>query len=160
MSTATIKQGSAISWKSSGGTAVLTLTSLTTTSARQGAKVDLGATFGQRYGYRLLTKWGTAPTANTLLRIAFAFSEDNTNFAGGASGSDGAFSDVDDFKQLLEVPPIVADADTNAQSVVGSFIPHARYVAPVILNDATGQSLSSTAGDHELVIWPIQGDNS
>jgi len=57
----------------------------------------------------------------------------------------------------MEVVPIVADADTNAQTVVGTFIPLGRYVAPVIYNDATGQSLSSTAGDHELTIWPIEG---
>lgn len=158
MSTITSKQGTAITWKTSGGDEVLTLTSLASAAARQGDKTDLGALFGRRYGYRLLTKWAVAPTANTLLRIGLAFSEDDTTFAGGVGASDAAYSDLDDFKQLMEVVPIVADADTNAQCVVGTFVPLARYMVPVFYNDATGQALSGTAGDHVFVIWPINDD--
>ena len=157
MTTFLVQPGAAIAWAAAGGDAVLTLTSLANNAARQGAKVDLGASFAERYGYRFTSKFASAPTADTLLRLFLAFSEDNTTFAGGATGSDAAYSDTDDLANTYELRPIVCDADTDAQTVVGWFEPLGRYVAPIVWNDATGQALSATAGDHALVIWPMQG---
>ena len=151
-----IEPGSATTWAPSGGDAALTLTSLADAAARQGASVDLGTKFAERYGYRLTTKFGSAPTADELVQLFLAFSEDDTTFAAGATGSDAAYSDTDDLANAIELRPLVCDDDTNSQSVVGWFEPLGRYVAPIVLNEG-GQALSGTAGDHELVIWPLKG---
>ena len=97
-----------------------------------------------------------APAFDEVIRVLLAFSEDNSNFAGNVSGTDAAFSDEDELSQLMELRPLVLDGDTASQQVVGVFRTVARYVVPVIFNES-GQSLSSTATDHELVIWPIEG---
>lgn len=149
------KLGTARTWKASGGDAALTLTGLASGSARQGQSLDLGATFAREYGYRLKTAFGSSPTGGTLLRLFLGFSADNSNWPGGLSGSDAAYSDADDLRNLAELAPLVADADTAAQCVVGRFCPAGRYAAPVVYNDATGQALSGTAGDHVLEIWPL-----
>lgn len=156
MATSKVQQGTTITWAASGGDEVLTLTSLASGSARQGDKTDLGATFAARWGFKLTAPWASAPTANTPLRIFWAGSEDNTTFAAGASGSDGAFSDTGDLPNAMELTLLIADADTTAQVLVGTFEPPARYGAPIVYNDATGQALSGTAGDFELVLWPLE----
>lgn len=157
MSTITKKMGTAITWINTGGDEVLTLTSLANGSARQGDKTDLGATFGVEYGFKLSTAIQATPTDGALVRIFMAFSEDDTTFAGGASGTDGAFSAPDALRNVLELTPLVCDNLTTAQIIVGKFTPLARYAAPIVLN-SSGAALSATAGDHELVIWPINGD--
>lgn len=159
MSTQKIKQGTALSWKASGGDAVLTLTSLTNAAGRAGGVIDLGALFARRYSVRHKTKCGTSPAAGKLLRIAFAFSPDNANWPAGVSGSDSAFSDLDLFSQAIEVRPMSLDNSTNSQQSVGSMSPLARYVVPIIWNES-GVALSATAGDHELVIVPLEGDST
>lgn len=156
MATLKVQQGTTKTWAASGGDETLTLTSLASGSARQGDKTDLGATFAARWGFKLTAPWASSPTSGTLLRIFWSGSEDNTTFAAGASGSDGAFSDTDDLRNALELTPVIADADTTAQVLVGTFYPPARYGSPVIWNDGTGQALGGTAGDFEFVIWPLE----
>jgi hypothetical protein len=149
------KQGTAKTIKASSGDATITLTSLANTAARESTQLDLGENFGREYGYRMDSKWAVAPTTGTLLRLFLAFSNDGAAWPGGVAETDQAYGDVDDLRNLIEITPLVADADTNAQAVVNSFRPLARYMCLVVYNDATGQALSSTAGDHVLTCWPL-----
>lgn len=155
MSTTTFSQaqGTTILWTPDSAP-LFDITSLASGSAWQGAAVDLGATFAERYGWRLITKGASAFTAGNPIETYLSFSPDNTNFAGGATGSDGAFSDTDDLANLLNLRGLRCDNDTNAHILVGMFYAMARYVAPVLRN-GSGQALTATDADHRFSIWPL-----
>ena len=135
-------------------TATLTLDSLASGSARQSTVIDLGANHAAEMLVRLRTKWASAPTSGTLLRLFAAWCETNSNYPGGCSGSDAAFSDVDDLRNLDELKPLVADADTDSQVVSCCVRVQARYLILVVYNDATGKALSGTGSDHALTVTP------
>ena len=135
-------------------TATITLASLASGSARQSAVIDLGANHASEVLIRLRAKWASAPTTGTLLRLFAAWCETTSNYPGGCSGSDAAFSDVDDLRNLDELKPLVADADTDSQVVACSVRVQARYLCLVVYNDATGQALSATGTDLELTVTP------
>lgn len=60
-------QGSSVTWAASGGTYLLTLTSLATNTGRKGAAHDFGVNFPHIVRVDLLTRFGTAPTAGKQL---------------------------------------------------------------------------------------------
>lgn len=156
----TIVQGTPIVWKASGGDYLLTCTSVGAGAGRQGAKGDLATNsptageFAPEYNMMFQTKWATAPTVGKPLRLLVAFSPDNTNFPGEVGASDAAFNTSAYLLQMVELRPLYAENDTNAQVYVGIMKPLARYVVPVIRNDSD-QALSSTAGDHILTFTPL-----
>jgi len=134
--------------------ATITLASLASGSARQSAVIDFGANHAAEALIRLRTKWASAPTGGTLPRLFAAWCETNSDYPGGCSGGDAALSDSDDLRNLDELKPLVADADTDSQVVSCYVRVQARYLILVVYNDATGQALSSTAGDHALTVTP------
>lgn len=134
--------------------AAITLASLASGSVRQSAVIDLGANHASEALIRLRAKWAANPTTGTLLRLFAAWCETNSAYPGGCSGSDAAFSDLDDLRNLAELKPLVADADTDSQVASCYVRVQARYLCLVVYNDATGQALSATAGDHELTVTP------
>ncbi len=134
--------------------ATITLASLANAAARQSTVIDLGANHAAEALIRLMTKWASAPTGGSLLRLFAAWCETTSNYPGGCGGSDAAFSDVDDLRNLDELKPLVADADTDSQVVSCTVRVQARYLVLVVYNDATGQALSGTAGDHALTVTP------
>jgi len=148
------KQKTAITWKASGGTAALTLTSLAASAGRKGASADMGAVFAARCVVELLTKFASAPTAATVLEIYWCSSRDNSAFDGGLSSADADFTDTDINKQLHWIGSFIADNTTNAQQQSWLFMLPGRYGFPVVYNGAD-QALSSTAGDHVLTITPL-----
>lgn len=151
------EQGTRKVWATSGGDAVLTLTSLANSAGRAGDAEDLGdgsGRFAVFYRWQLKTKWAVAPTAGNRLRLAFGFSDDNTDWPGSVTGSDAAYSDLDLFRQLVEVRSCPADNTTNAQAFSGIVRALGRYCVPAVYNES-GQALSGTAGDHELSLVPL-----
>lgn len=134
--------------------ATITLASLASGSARQSAVIDLGANHAAEALIRLRTRWASAPTGGTLLRLFAAWCETTSNYPGGCGGSDAAFSDADDLRNLDELKPLVADTDIDSQVVACCVRIQARYLILVVYNDATGQALSGTASDHELTVTP------
>ena len=148
------KQGKDVTWAASGGDEVLTLTSLATVAGRKGDVHDFGATFSQRCRVKLKTDFATSPTAGDPVEVYWASSEDNSDFDSGTAQGDAAFTDTDLNKQLHLVGILAADASTVSQGRSWVFDLPARYGYPVVYN-GTGQSLSSTAADHELVITPL-----
>ncbi len=151
-----IEPGTAKQWLHSGGDEPLILTGLADDAARQGDALDLGASFSEVYGYALVAKPDAAPTLGSLIRLALGMSADGTLWPGGLTGVDGALADpAKRISQLLELRPLVLIDTTGPQSVQGSFRPSGRYVAPVVWLDGIGQPLTSTGGDHKLIIWPL-----
>lgn len=153
--------GTAISWKSTGGDYALTLTSLTNSSARQGAKGDLGSAFARRYAVLFTTAVGSAAANGLTVEVWWAASPHataGTENPGAASGADAAFATSAEYKlQLLFVGALNLsnNAGTSVQKQVFELSPPTRYGMPVVVN-LSGQSLSGTAADHEVRIVPIE----
>jgi hypothetical protein len=148
------KQGTTVTWQASDGTYVLTLTSLATAAGRKGAGHDFGATFPLRARIALKTLFASAPTAGLPVEVYWSSSHDNTDFDAGTAAGDAAMSDTDLLRQLTFVGVLPADNTTNSQQASWVFDIPARYGYPVVFN-ASGQALSSTAGDHVLSLTPL-----
>lgn len=148
------EQQTAVTWKNTGGTQTLTLTSLGAAAGRKGTSNDFGAQTPARVIVELLTKFAVAPVAGATVEVYWCSSRDNTNFDAGQASADAAFTDTDLNKQLHWIGSLIADNTTAAQQQSWMFFLPGRYGFPVVYN-ATGQALSATAGDHVLTITPF-----
>jgi hypothetical protein len=151
--------GTAISWKSSGGTYALTLTSLANAAARQGAKGDLGASWAQRYSVLLTASVAVAAANGTAVELYWATSPTataGTDNPGAATGTDAAFGTPVEYKlQLIYIGSLALsnNAGTGIQRQVFEFFPSCRYGMPIVVN-SSGQALGATATDHEVRLTP------
>lgn len=148
------KQKTPVTWKSSGGSAVITLTSVATSAGRKGASYDFGSPFGARVVIELLTKFGSSPTSGNVVEVWWCSSRDNTNFDAALTSGDAAASDTDVIRQCHWVGNLIADNTTTAQSQSWLFYLPGRYGFPIVFN-RSGQSLSGTAGDHVITVTSI-----
>ena len=82
MATLTLTQGTGVTWKASGGTHVLTLTSLANNTGRKSDAHDFGVNFPNLARVELTTKFAVSPTAGKTIDLYWASSSDNTNFDG------------------------------------------------------------------------------
>jgi len=159
MSTSQLQQGTAITWSTTGDY-TLTLTSLSNGSARQGAKGDLGSTWSNCYHILFTSSVGSAATNGNQIELYWAHSTSataGTDNPGGLSGTDASFGTPGEYKyQLTYVGSINLsnNAGTAVQKQVMFLYPKARYGMPVVVN-SSGQSLGSTAGDHNIVLTPV-----
>lgn len=151
----------ALSWKTSGGTAVITLTSLANNAGRIGAQVDRGASSSaSRYLWRLNTKLGATTTSvvvGNTISIYLATGDVTGTVDGAQSTADAALSSIEkrrnlQFLGVVEVDKTVAAGDQYVGSGICEIA--ARFISPVIINEV-GNTLSATAGDHEFTLTPI-----
>lgn len=158
-----VKQSTAKQWRSSGGDAAITLTSLASNAARQGAKLDLGSTFAARYAVYLDIELTSAPTAGERVELWLAWSNNAT--AGtfnpaGASGTDAAYkaAEEDEWKKQLDFAGVlIATADgsgTIQRQLVGVVDAKSQYVSPIVVNKS-GVALHSTAANHVITLVPL-----
>lgn len=153
--------GSALTWKSSGGTYALTCTSVTNGNGRQGAKGDLGQYRARRWLVEFTSSVGSAATAGNEIELYWAPSTSataGTDNPGGLSGTDATFNTTpDEYKlQLIFLGSLILsnNAGTAIQKQYFFFEPPARYGSPAVVNKS-GQTLGSTAGDHTVTLTPI-----
>lgn len=150
----------AVSFKNTGGTVVLTMTSLANGAGRISAQWDRGT--GSQpglYRWHFRTKAAASLTVGNRVELYFAQANGTgtTDVPGKLGTADAAVSSIEKLRNLG--PPfggISADSTTNGEEQVSSgvcFI-YSRYVSVVVWN-ASGQALSGTAGDHELILTPI-----
>ncbi len=146
----------AITWLASGGTNVLTLTSVAAGAGRQGALDDFGVgAVAQEYAWRAWVKFATTPVVGEIIRIYWKTS-DGTSPDNDDGTGDAAVSAEDKLKNLHFIGSIIVDEASNTPVFVASgymTIPH-RHGAPVFWN-ATADALSATAGDHGFSITPV-----
>ena len=157
-----VYNGTALTWKPSGGDYAMSLHSLTTTStgAWQGAKGDLATPRGARFAVRLQTKMQTATTGS--IEVWWAASPTSTaanDNPGGASGADAVYigqaTTAQSKQQLTFVGVMVLETTTGAQiQDVGMLDPIYRYGSPVIVNTSS-QPLTTATTDHILTLTPI-----
>jgi hypothetical protein len=160
--------GTAITWKSSGGDKVLTLTSLTNGSMREGDKsatlVDGTKGLPELVEFRLESAVGSAATNGKEINLLIGESDDST--AGNANpgnltGADAGVSNPTELSQQLNFAGslVLSNArGTNVQKQRIRYKPICAYLIPVIYNDS-GQTLSGTAGNHTLVMTPYYRRN-
>jgi hypothetical protein len=148
--------------KSSGGSAGWTPTSLANGSARETAKIDLGATQpAAGWTVALETKGVSAPTANLTSDVYWNASDSataGTDNRGDAAGVDQAYPAsgtlAEKLRQLTYIGSLVHSSTTTAQKQdVGVLVPTSRYGSFVVRN-ASGVAYSGTATDHILTLTP------
>lgn len=149
-------QGTIVTWTSSGGDEVLTLTSLANAAARQGDEHDFGATFPQLVRIELVVDFDAAPTAGLTMDVYWASSDDGTNYDAECTGGDAAFAAAD-LPRVKWVGSLVASNDTDPQRASWLYFLPSRYGVPVVRN-ASGQALTGTGTDQILTVTPIVGD--
>ena len=150
------KYGTAKTWTSSGGDAAITLASLASGAARIGAAIDRGATRSRKMQFELQVDFGTSPTKGTTVDLYLVTSSDNTNWDGGTAPTDSALGSVDTLPQLVYVGSLVLDDITSPMQRATFEIENAaRYIAPVVHNNGTGQSLTATGTDQIVKMTPI-----
>jgi hypothetical protein len=155
--------GTAVTWTSSGGDKVLTATSLTNGSAREGDKSDtwVDGTKGlpALVEVRLETAVGSAATAGNMVELYVGESDDadagDAN-PGNLTGADAGLSNPDELTpQLTFVGALVLSnaRGTNVQKQRFRFKPVCAYSVPVLYN-RSGQTLSGTGTNTKVVMTP------
>lgn len=153
-------QETIIDWQASGGTELLTLTSLATLTGRQGALHDFGSTArARRFAWRFFMKFSTAPIVGESVDIYWksAIEDTGVKHADNDDGpSDAALSAEDKLNNLLYIGSMLVDEAAVAVEMVASGvmdIPH-QHGSPVIWN-GTVDVFSTTAADMGFILTPI-----
>jgi len=147
-------QGTTVTWTSSGGDEVLTLTSLADGNGRAGEEHDFTATFPERVRIELEVDFNAAPTAGNTVDVYWASSDDGTDYDGECTGSDAAYNSEDDMRRLHYVGSLAASNDTDPQRASWVFFLPARYGLPVVSNQS-GQALTATGTDQIVTVTPL-----
>lgn len=155
--------GTPQTWSSSGGTKVLTATSLANGSYRQGVKsaTFADATLGmpEYIEWTLSAKWTSAPTNGDTLDLFMGESSNATaatDNPGGLTGADAALSAPAEIINFLRpVAPIPASNSlgTAVQLIHAQYTPSLPFQVPVIGNNG-GVALSATGTDFQLTGTP------
>lgn len=168
------KNGTAIVWADIGGdfgdspiagTVQITLVSLASTAARQGVKVDLGATRAARYDVTLRVEFDVAPTSQNQVSLWWAPSPSavaGTANPGGVSGTDAAYTGTagdslaDSILQLQYVGALICTSDAAAVVNQQSFtvFPQCRYGSPVVYNEAD-QAFEGDDIEMSIIFMPV-----
>lgn len=159
------KTGTAITWRGSGGDYGLSLESLATGNAAQGAKGDLGATRAAQFTAELFLETGAAaPASGVTYDIYWAPSNNATAGSenpGGTSGTDAAYtgtagdSVADSVAQLQFLGSLVCTSDAQViQQQSFTLSPPTRYGMPVIVNNSA-QTSETNDDEHKFVLTPI-----
>ncbi len=163
-----VKNGTAKTIRSSGGTAAITLASLangngTSTGGRQSATLDLGDYWAQRWRVNAEVEMAATPTAGNAINL-FASYKDSTGAGdGNTSGSDAAYTgysnNIDASTKQLEflgAHICTAQATSTVQkSLVGVIFPKGRYLNLVVDNRA-GSAFHSNDANCVITFTPLE----
>lgn len=142
-------------------TVTMTNTSLTNGSWRQSASVDNGTNLFIDAHLGGSIQVGTTPTANGTIDIYAYGSYDGTNFTGGASGTDSAYTA--DGEELLFplLLSIIVDATSDQDYVFGPVSVAQAFggVLPetwgIVIENNTGATLNATGTNNEIQFFGI-----
>ena len=147
-------QGTSITWTSSGGDEVITLTSLANGDGRAGDEHDFGTNWPDLVRIQVELDFNVAPTAGEEVDIYWSSSADGTDYDGECTGSDAAYNDENDMKRLHFVGALICTNDTDPQRQSWVFALPARYGLPVVSNQS-GQALTATGTDQTVIVTPL-----
>lgn len=157
MSSVKQTQDTTVTWTSSGGDEVITMTSLADGEGQAGDEHDFGATFPERVRIQLEVDFNAAPTAGNTVDVYWSSSADGTDYDGECTGSDASYDNENDMKRLHYVGSLAASNDTDPQIASWVFFLPARYGLPVVSNQS-GQALTATGTDQIVTVTPLIGD--
>lgn len=142
-------------WKSTGGSALFTPTSLGSAAGRQGAYLDLGTgSIGRTFSYRAWMKPGGTRVVGEYVDVYLGTS-DGTNADNDDGSSDQAVSSIDKLRNLRGLKPIIIDENAAVTMVSsGTVVITHQWVFPVFWN-RSANSLSATATDFGFLIVPF-----
>ena len=156
------KEGTTKTWRGTGGDYGISLESLATTKAAQGAKGDLGPKWADVHNFEIAIETGaSAPAKGESFELWWAASVDATaglKNPGGTSGTDIAYKDgeEDEWKvQLQYIGALVVTGDS--QIVQRQYFKkkiRARYGMPVVVNK-TGQTTETDHNEHYIAVHPV-----
>jgi len=160
-----IETGTEITFKSSGGSAAITLASLANGSYRQSVKADFGATRAAFHDVFLEGEWAATPTAGNTADIWLNPSSSataGTDDLASCSGSDAAYTGYSSdaaasVKELIFVGShiLVARATATVQKgYVGRVSTPQRYGSIVLLNGA-GSAFHSSDSNCVIRFVPV-----
>lgn len=150
-------------WLDTGGTELLTLTSLGAGAGRQGAQHDFGdITVAKAYlfDWTFFCKFAGAPVVNERLDVYWkGWHQGGTHAMNDDGVADAALSSPDKLKNLKFLGSLVIDEANATPEFVAMnkgepvWLPH-RYGCPVIFNNSQ-TALSATAAEHGFILTPI-----
>jgi len=151
-------------WKSSGGDAAFTPTSLATVSGRQGTYLDRGeSSVARDYNWRAWIKPGGTRVVGEVVEIYLLTGETvggSARYDNDDGTTDAAVSAYDKLRNsafFLGVIQIDENAAVEMTKSGSIYVPQ-RYVAPAFWN-ATANTLSSTAGDFGFSLTPVPDES-
>lgn len=151
----------AISFKSSGGSAVFTPTSLGAGAGRVSAVYDRGAgSLSPVFRWEVRTRANVAPTVGGVIRVYVITGQDGTYEDAGFSAGDAAVSGEDAFRNATLIGQVQCDQSSTAKDFVKSGIHYGygRYIRVGWWN-AFNQALHATASNHEMRLWPMPDES-
>lgn len=160
------QSGTEKTFKSSGGTAVITMTSVANNAARQSDKLDFGASRGRWYDVFAEVELAATPTAGNEIEHYLGPSSSataGTDNLGGLGGSDAAYSGYSSnldasIKQLISIGSLVCTAQATAtiqKGYVGRVYIPQRYAQLVVYNKS-GAAFHSSAANVSFRFVPAE----
>ena len=145
----------AITWRDTGGTELLTATSLGAAAGRQGALHDFGTTSRSRRGrWRAYLKPGATRVVGEVIRVYWK-TGDGTHYDNDDGTGDIAVSAEDKLRNVAQIGAIIIDENAAVDmSAGGEFEFSDRYGGPILWN-ATANALSATAADFGFDWQPV-----
>lgn len=151
-----------ITWLDTGGSELLTLTSLGVGAGRQGARHDFGVITTARehlFDWWFFMQFATAPVVNEVVDIYWkGYHQAGVHSMNDDGNGDAALSAEDKLKNLIYLGSLVVDEVSATPEFAASnkgdpvWLPH-RYGMPVIWN-ATADAFSATAAEHGFILTP------
>lgn len=145
-----------VTWRDTGGSALLTLTSVGSGAGRQGARHDFGSgSIAREYEWSAYLQLVATPTLGELIYVYWKW--DNGTQAGNDDGTgDIVVSSIDKLRNLellgaIEIDQATADIEMTANGVLTL---KSQQGSPVFWN-AAAVALTSTAAEHGFSLTPI-----
>jgi hypothetical protein len=146
----------ALSFRDSGGDAVLTLQNLAYGAGRVSARYDRGAgSKAARHEWRAVVQYETAPALGEQVEI-YLFESDGTYVDGNIGTSDAALtSDKRRNGKLIGVVAVDTTSVTTNIIASGMCSIYARYFSIGVWNASAGDNLENTANASQIIITPM-----
>lgn len=146
-----------ITFKDSGGSAVITLQNLGFGAGRVSARYDRGAgSLPRLHKVRLIVQFESAPIINEQVEL-YLFESDGTYMDGTLGTSDAAMSS-DKRRNGKLVGALIVDTTSTGTDIVASWdnVPISdRYLSVGVWNGSAGDNLKNTANTSQIIITPM-----
>lgn len=145
-----------LSFRDSGGSAVLTLLNLAFGAGRVSAQYDRGAgSLAQLFHWRAVVQFETAAIVGETVEI-YLFESDGTYMDGTLGTSDAALG-TDKRRNGKLIGTVVADTTSTATNIVASglCLITERYVSVGVWNGSAGDNLENTSNASRINLTPV-----